>query len=406
MPFLARAQVEIDIPAAKQQAVQKIAVVPVQGDSAQEMDYIISSDLHKSGLFQPIAPNRLPGRPTEPSQIDYSAFAGIGANYVVLGRMLGGGQAQFVLSQVNNQNIVFNERISGGDKRAVAHRAADLILYYLTGKKGVFSTKIAFVLEQGGGTSRRYSLIVADIDGANRRTIASSNEPILSPAWSPDGSQIAYMTYANHHAQIVVTSASGGGGRVVVQSETTSSAPAWSPDGSQLAVALADKQGNTDIYLVSAGGGGKKRLTDHPAIDTEPVFSPDGGSIYFTSDRGGSPQIYKVSRSGGAAQRAVVGGKFSANASLSPDGKYMALTRQSGGGYQIGLYALQGGSFTALTNGRLDEGASFAPNGEFIIYGSREGGKRVLKMVNLKGEVVQTLSDSSGKLRDPAWSPK
>ncbi|SUO93251.1 Tol-Pal system beta propeller repeat protein TolB [Suttonella ornithocola] len=402
------AQVSINIPEAQKRAAQPIAVVPVQNDQGDKIDYIIASDLHKSGFFQPISPDKFPSRPKSPAEINYPEFQQLGANYIVLGRVLQRGtnaRAQFVLNQTNNQAVLFNEELRGANTRQLAHAAADLILEKLTGKRGAFGTQVAYVLEQVRGKNRRYSLIVSDADGGNRREIASGNQPILSPSWAPDSRQIAYMTYANNHAQIVVQSASGGGARVVVRTEGTSSAPSWSPDGRQLAISQADANGNMDIYLVDVGSGVLHRLTNNASIDTEPTFSPDGRTIYFTSDRAGTPQIYRMNRGGGGVQRAVVGGNYSSNAELSPDGKYLALTRQSGGGYQIGLYNLQNGRFSALTNGRLDEGATFAPNGELLMYTAIEGGRSVLKMINLKGQVVQTLSDPSGRLRDPAWAP-
>lgn len=399
------AQVSIDIPAAQRRAAIPIAIVPVPGDQEQ-MDYIIASDLFKSGYFQPIAPDRFSNRPNSPSEIDYGQFAQLGAQYVVLGRLLGNaGQAQFVMNQVGDQSVVMNEEIRGASNRMLAHATADRILEVLTGKRGAFATRIAYVLEQNRSNSRRYALVVSDVDGGNRQEIASSDQPILSPTWSPDGRQLAYMTYADYQAQIVIQSAEGGGRRVVLQSDSTSSAPAWSPDGSQLAVSLSTGEGNMDIFLVDVGSGAQTRLTNHAGIDTEPAFSPDGGSIYFTSDRAGSPQIYRMGRNGGGAERVVVGSNYSSNAELSPDGQYLALTRQSGGGYQIGLYELGSGRFSALTSGRLDEGSTFAPNGEMLMYTAMEGGRSVLKLINLKGEVVQTLSDPSGRLRDPAWAP-
>lgn len=401
--ILGFAQVQIDIPEARSRSAQNIAVVPFSNDRAAEIDYIISADLYKSGFFKPISPKKFSDRPNSPNEINYAQFGQIGANYVVIGRILAKGEGQVVLAEVGGQSIVLNEKIRASNNRAFAHQAANLILKQLTGKAGIFESKIAYILERGKGQNRSYSLIVADSDGANRREIARSNEPILSPSWSPNGARIAYMTYSNYKSQIVVSGASGGG-RVVVQSDSTVSAPSWAPDSSRLAVAMADNNGNTDIYIVDMGGG-KRRLTNSKSIDTEPVFAPDGRSIYFTSDRGGSPQIYRMNTDGSGVSRAVVGGKYSSNADISPDSRYMALTRQSGGGYQIGLYELGSGRFTALTSGRLDEGASFAPNGELLIYGTSEGSRRVLKMVNLKGEVVQTLSDPNGKMRDPAWQP-
>lgn len=400
------AQVAVNVSGA-QRAAQPIAVLPVQSDPSGEMDYIISSDLYKTGLFQPIDPNRINNRPNSPAEVDYTEFSGLGADYIVLGRVLGenGGSAQFVLNQVSDKSVVFNEQLSAPDSRAMAHQVADLILQRLTGKRGAFATRLAYVLEQQGSNGRQYSLIVSDIDGANRQELYTSSSPILSPAWSADGRFLAYTTYANYNSQIVVQNVSSGSRQVIVQSQSTSGSPAWAPDGSQLAISRADDSGNMDIYLVSASGGNMQRLTTHAGIDTEPVFSSDGRYIYFTSDRAGSPQIYRMNRQGGGVTRAVVGGNYSTNGDLSPDGQSMLLTRQTGGTYQIGLYDLPSGRFTALTNGQLDEGASFAPNGQLAMYTAIENGRTVLKMINLKGGVTQVLSDPTGRLRDPAWGP-
>ena len=355
----AHAQVEVNVSGA-QVAARPIAILPVQGDPGVKMDYIIASDLHKTGLFQPLDPKSFPENPASPAALQYPAWKQAGADYVVMGMMQGGNAGQFVLNDVNSASQLANENLRDADARQLAHQAADWILYRLTGKRGVFGTQLAYVLEQGGAKgARRYSLLVSDVDGANRREIYSSNEPILSPSWAPNGQAVAFVTYANHHAQVVIQNI-GGGSRVVAQGDGISSAPA---------------------------------------------FSPDGNYIYFTSDRSGSPQIYRMSRNGGGAERVVSGSGYSANSDLSPDGSSLVLTRQSGGGYQIGTYDLASKRFDALTSGRLDEGASFAPNGQLIIYATKEGGRSVLKVINSKGGVAQTLSDSNGRLRDPAWGP-
>ena len=355
----AQAQVEVNVSGA-QVAARPIAILPVQGDPGVKMDYIIASDLHKTGLFQPLDPKSFPENPASPAALQYPAWKQAGADYVVMGMMQGGNAGQFVLNDVNSANQLANENLHDADARQLAHQTADWILYRLTGKRGVFGTQLAYVLEQGGAKgARRYSLLVSDVDGANRREIYSSNEPILSPSWAPNGQAVAFVTYANHHAQVVIQNI-GGGSRVVAQGDGISSAPA---------------------------------------------FSPDGNYIYFTSDRSGSPQIYRMSRNGGGAERVVSGSGYSANSDLSPDGSSLVLTRQSGGGYQIGTYDLASKRFDALTSGRLDEGASFAPNGQLIIYATKEGGRSVLKVINSKGGVAQTLSDSNGRLRDPAWGP-
>lgn len=401
------AQLAIDISGARR-AAQPIAVLPVQDDPGTRIDSIVSSDLAKTGLFQPVAPNRIRNRPESPAQVDYDEFNRLGIDYLLMGRMLGdsaGHSAQFVLDRISDERVLFNQRISVPNVRYIAHQAADLVLERLTGVRGAFATRIAYVLEQRSGDSRRYRLIVSDVDGANRHEVFSGSLPILSPSWSPDGRQLAYMTYYNHHAQIVVQSLYGGARRVVAQAQGTISSPAWSPDGREIALSRADENGNIDIYLLDLASGGERRLTTHAGIDTEAVFSPDGRYIYFTSDRAGSPNIYRMNREGGAVTRAVFGGNYSSNSEISPDGRTMVLTRQSGGGYQIGLYDLTTRRFRALTDGRLDEGATVAPNGRLIMYTAMENGRSVIRMINLKGRVTQTLSDPSGQLRAPAWGP-
>ena len=357
--FSAQAQVEVNVSGA-QVAARPIAILPIQGDPGVKMDYLIASDLHKTGLFQPLDPSSFPAAGAD----NYPAWKQAGADYVVSGNMQGGSSGQFSLGDINAGNVLASDNLSDADARQLAHQVSDWILYRLTGKRGVFGTQLAYILEQGGKNGRKYSLVVSDVDGANRRELYTSSEPILSPSWAPNGRAIAFVTYANHYAQIVIQEL-GGGRRVVAQGNGISSAPAFSPDGNYLAFVQSDNN-NPDIYLLNLASGGKTRLTDHSAIDTEPAFSPDGNYIYFTSDRSGS---------------------------------------QSGGGYQIGTYDLASKRFDALTNGRLDEGASFAPNGQLIIYATKEGGRSVLKVINSKGGVAQTLSDPNGRLRDPAWSP-
>ncbi|MBV7433406.1 Tol-Pal system beta propeller repeat protein TolB [Cardiobacteriaceae bacterium TAE3-ERU3] len=398
-----QAQVVVDVSGA-QRAAQPIVVLPFQGDNSGKLDFLISSDLQKSGLLQPLDPKRIGMRPAAPNEVDYPAFAQTGADYLVLGRLQGGNSAQVVLSDVKAASVLSNDRITASSERQLAHEIADRIIEKLTGQRGAFATPIAYVLEQEKDGARRYSLMISDVDGANRREVFASNQPILSPSWSPDGRNLAYMTYANNRSQIVVQDIASGSRRVIAESDDISSAPSFSPDGRSLAF-VQSSNNNPDIYIIDLASGGKTRLTNHAGIDTEPFFSPDGRYVYFTSDRAGSPQIYRVARQGGSAERAVVGNGFSANGDLSPDGKSLVLTRSSGGGYQIGLYDLASGRFDVLTSGRLDEGASFAPNGQMILYATRENGRSVLKVINTQGGEAMTLSDPAGRLRDPAWGP-
>lgn len=403
LPLTAQAQVRVNVSGAGV-AAQPIAVLPIQGDPGVKMDYIIASDLHKTGLFQPIDPKILPERPNTPGEIHYPAWQQAGIDYIVLGRMQSPNAGQFVLSDTASASVLSNEHLADRNARRLAHQIADRIIGRLTGKRGAFATSLAYVLEQGNGDNRRYSLLVSDVDGANRHEIFSSQEPIMSPAWAPNGKALAYVAYNNNHVQIVIQDLNSGSRRVVAQGRGMSNAPAFSPDGKTLAF-VQSENGNPDIYTLDLMSGRKTRLTRHAAIDTEPVFSPDGRFIYFTSDRAGNPQIYRMNSNGGSAERVVIGSGYSAGGDLSPDGRSLVLTRQTGGSYQIGLYDLNSNHFKKLTGGKLDEGASFAPNGQLIIYATKEGGHSILKVINSKGGVAQTLSDPKGRLRDPAWGP-
>ena len=393
----ASAQLEVNVSGAKI-AGKNIAVVPFGGDHSQ-VDFVVAGDLKKSGTFNPIDPRQLPAQPHNPGEINFGAFNGI--DYLVVGSMNGGSSANVSVAEVSSQRVLASENLSAASGPALGHEIADFVLNVITGKRGVFSTKVAYVLEQGNGGNRKYNLVVSDVDGNDRRIIFSSTTPIVSPAWSPNAQAIAFATYANQRAQIVIANL-GGGHRVVAQSDATSSSPAFSRDGRALAY-VQSANGKSNIFLVDLGSGAQQQLTNGSAIDTEPVFSPDGQSIYFTSDRSGSPQIYRMSRSGGNAQPVVKG--FTSSGDLSADGEAIAVTKQGGGRSQIGLYHLNSGRFEALSNGHLDEGASFAPNGQMLIYATRENGRSVLKIINHKGGLVKTLADSNGRLRDPAWAP-
>lgn len=402
LPVLA--QVKVNVSGASVGA-KSIAIVPVQGDVEAKMDFMIASDLHKSALFRPLDPRTYPMRPQTPEQVDFNQFAALGADYVVLSRALHPNLTalQMVILDVHSRQVVANENIQAPNAVQTAHQTADRILFYLTGKTGVFATKIAFVAERGGGAQRRYSLVVANMDGSQRQEIYHSDLPILSPSWSPNGQALAFATYAQHQSQIMIANLAGGV-RLVAQTPHTLSAPEFSPDGSSLAF-VQSENGNSDVYRIDLGSGSVKRLTEHQAIDTEPVFSADGRFIYFTSDRSGRPQIYRMPAQGGAAT-AITQGSASHMGSSRPsaDGRSLALTQKNGGRTQIGILQLANGSFKALSQGQADEGASFAPNGHMLIYATRAGGASVLHIINHQGGVVQTIAESGAHLRDPAWA--
>jgi TolB protein len=309
--------------------------------------------------------------------------------------------------------VATGERLLGAtmpaDRRALrlaSHRIADAVYERILGVKGAFATRIAYVAVEGPATARTYRLVVADADGANERLVFTSPEPIMSPAWSPDGRSLAYVSFHGGLPAIYVQTLRTGAQVRVSARSGINSAPAWSPDGSQLAVALSRRDGNVDIYLLTLGDQNLRRLTDDPSIDTEPAWTPDGRSLYFTSDRSGGPQIYRTGTgSGDRPRRITFEGSYNARPRVSPDGRDLAVVTIDRGAYRIAVVDAERGTMRVLTGGQLDESPSFAPNGADIIYAAREGGRGVLAVVSIDGRIQQRLAASAGQVREPAWSP-
>ncbi len=393
-----------------------IAVVPFawtgggQGPS-QDIADIIRADLARSGLFRPMPPEDMLARPKDAAEVQYKDWRALNMDSLVVGQVQsqGGGQylIRFQLLDVFKQerlagyNVPTNER----DLRASAHYIADIIYEKITGKRGAFSTKVAYVtsvIQRNG--KEKIVLQVADADGYNPQTIVTSTEPLMSPAWSPDGRSLAYVSFEGRRASIYVQGVYTGQRRKVASFPGINGAPAWSPDGRKLALTLS-KDGNPDIYVLDLQSKALLRLTDHYGIDTEPTWSPDGRFVAFTSDRGGQPQIYKVSAAGGKSERVTYKGKYNARATYSPDGKLLAMVNREGGSFRIALLDLGTGSMRFLSQGRLDESPSFAPNGGMVIYATKVRGKGELAAVSVDGSVKQRLALQVGDVREPAWSP-
>jgi len=291
--------------------------------------------------------------------------------------------------------------------RATAHRIADMIFEELTGIPGVFGTQIAYVSEERRpDNTRRFQLIVADADGENRRVIADSPQPLMSPAWSPDSRRLAYVSFEGDQSAVYVqTLRTGTRDRVSARAGVNSS-PVFSPDGRQLALTLSRETGNLDVFTLDLATQVLRQITNDAAIDTEAVWSPDGQTIYFTSDRSGSPQIYKVAAApGGRAERVTFEGIYSARPRVSPDGTQIALVYGQNNQYRIGTVDIASGVLQILTNGRLDESPSFAPNGAQIIYATREGNRGVLASVSTDGRIRQEIGSVAGDVREPVWGP-
>jgi TolB protein len=299
----------------------------------------------------------------------------------------------------------YNFPTTSRDLRSTAHRIADIIYEKLTGQPGAFDTRIAYVVSsnQADG-SQEVSLKVADADGFDPQTIVTSSEPLMSPAWAPDGRRLAYVSFEQKKASIYVQEVFTGQRQKVASFKGINGAPAWSPDGRKLALTLS-RDGNPEIYVLNINTNALTRLTNHYAIDTEPAWSPDGRFIIFTSDRGGRPQIYRVPAFGGKVNRVTFEGDYNARASYAPDGASVALVTRQGGDFRVAVLNLANSALQVLSEGRLDESPSFAPNGSMIIYATKINGKGELAAVSVDGRIRQRLALQEGDVREPVWSP-
>ncbi|MGB7216583.1 MAG: Tol-Pal system beta propeller repeat protein TolB [Gammaproteobacteria bacterium] len=415
--FAAAAHAQLDITVRKGLARPvPIAVVPFgwqgSGPPPYDLAAVITADLGNSGRFAPMAVRDMISRPTEPAQVNFQDWRVSDVDALVIGRLQQTGPddftAQFQLFDVirGRQLLGFRLTSNRDNLRATAHRIADMIFEELTGIPGVFSTQIAYVSEERSGETRTYRLIVADADGENARVIAESNQPLMSPSWSPDGRRIAYVSFEGNQSAIYVQTLRTGTRERVSMRAGHNGAPVFSPDGRRLALTLSLAEGNFDIYTLDLATQVLRRLTDSPAIDTEPTWSPDGETIYFMSDRAGGPQIYRVSANGGRAERVTFEGDYNARPRISPDGNELAVVHRDRGNFRIATFDLRTGRLKqVLTNGLLDESPSYAPNGAVLIYATRERGRGVLATATTDGTIQQQIASGSGDVREPVWGP-
>lgn len=382
-----------------------ISIVPFGGDekAAQSINEVVTGDLRRSGLFRLVDPA---GKsPHLPAEVSYPDWEVRGAEALAIGMVAaqnGRIEARFRLLDVVKQTELIGQAVAASENqiRAIGHRIADMIYEKLTGDKGVFSTRIAYVNRQ----EKKFSLIVADSDGHNEQIVLTQNEPIMSPAWSPDGSQLAYVSFETGHAVVYVQSLYTNRRVVLANFRGSNSAPVWSPDGKQMALVLT-RDGSSQIYLVLPDGSDIRRITFSGAIDTEPHFSPDGQYLLFTSDRGGSPQIYRMLVKGGSTERLTFGDGTNFSPRHSPDGKSFVFAHLNKGRFYIAVQDFQTGQMSLLTEGGWEKKPSFAPNGKLILFASEGRGRGILASVSSDGRVRQHMFTQSGDAREPVWGP-
>jgi TolB protein len=411
---LAQAVLKIDITEGFEGALP-IAVIPFEWKGGEkvvngDISAIVVSDLARSGKFSPVSEKELIARPQKLEDVHYPTWRIAGMDHIVIGNVTkqadGNYQVQFRLIDILKAKQVLGYSFTATEStlRDIAHQISDYIFTHITGLPGAFSTRIAYVTvnrDKGKSISR---LQVSDTDGYNPQTLLTSDQPIMSPVWSPDGSEVAYVSFESGQSEIFTHNILTGVRKSRSKFTGLNGSPAWSPDGKKLAITLS-KDGNSDIYILQLETSKLTRLTNHWSIDTEAVWMPDGKAVVYTSSRTGKPQLYmQPAKPGAKAERLTYEGRYNTSASVSADGKMIAYVHGEGSSYRIAVMEIATKSSRILTDGPLDESPEFAPNNSMVLYASQEKKQAVLAAVSVDGRQKQRLAFTDGEVREPSWA--
>lgn len=417
--FMSTAHAILDIEVTQaMDAAMPIAVVPFSGEERATTDLteIIRHDLNRSGEFKTLPTGSMAQKPSNASDVSIDYWRRIKMDALVIGKVqpLPDGKYKVdyslfdVFAQNNAEKPVMSHTftVPGSALRGLAHHISDQIFERLTGHPGAFSSRIAYVTTRWKNNKiSEYRLEIADSDGYNPKPLLISREPIMSPAWSPDGKQLAYVSFENHRSQIYVVDIVSGQRRLISKRPGINGSPAWSPDGTKLAYVLSN-QNTPKLYVMDLRNNDPIQITEGGSIDTEPAWAPDGKSLYYTSNRGGKPQIYKVNLASKAIERVTFEGDYNARPVLTSDGRYVVMIHRLAGRFHIAAQDLKNGQVLILTETQLDQSPSLAPNDRMVIYSTLQDGKRTLSAVSVDGRVKLKIPTSEGEVQDPAWSPR
>ena len=376
----------------------------------EDIGAIVEADLQRSGLFRTTPRRDMLAFPSKASDVYFRDWRMLGSEYLVVGSMRtiadGRYELEFSLLNVTAQKTEFKHAVRGrvNEMRDLAHLVSDKVYQEITGIRGAFSTRIAYVTANRDSGKFVYRLNVADADGAREKLMLESSEPIMSPSWAPNGKELAYVSFETGRPAIFRQNLVTAKRQQLTNYTGLNGAPAWSPDGKKLALVLS-KDGNPEIYMLELSTSKFTRLTRHFAIDTEPTWMSDGNTLLFTSDRGGTPQIYKLNVATRATERLTFRGNYNARPSLAPDGRTLALVHRESATFHIASFDLKTGRMIELTETRLDESPTVAPNGAMVMYATKQGDRGVLAAVSLDAGVRYVLPAKNGDVREPAWSP-